>query len=497
MLRTLIFTVVAEGRFLQNAKLPNIIFILADDLGYGDTMQASNITSSTRIPTPNMQRMASKGMQLTHFYTSPVCTPTRCSLMTGRHTGHCSVRGNGGLYTPIKDTTVAKLLQKTHTTALIGKWGLGSRENGGHPLQHGFDYFFGQLGDMQAFRWYPYQIDRQNESVVLNDMDIPASACMAGGCQWVNDVYRDEAIRFIRNSAAQHKPFFLYLAPTTPHWAKLPDVDLHFPTPSRYFDYEIINPKWPRDAQGFAAAVLAQDHMLGLMLDEVETLNIARDTLILFCGDNGMDLHRRSNFPFNDNGPLRGFKESLHEGGVRQVLLAQWQGMISPGSVSHYNFAVWDFLPTVSEIIGMPSSSLPQHDGVSLAATLMGKGRQQHHEHLYWEHCSGFPDENSYAPGWVQAVRVDKWKGIRVNKDSFFLYDLDTDMGEQHNVAKQYPEVVTNLLRAMQDRTENEAWPSSTSELKCCQLCESSDDYCNLRGNQYCPGYNGSSLKRS
>jgi len=235
MLLIVIFMYVAEGRFLQNKKLPNIIYILAGDLGYGDTMQASNITSSTRIPTPNMQRMANKGMQLTHFYTSPLCTPSRCSLMTGRHTGHCSVRGNGGFYTPIQDTTVAKLLQKTHTTALIGKWGLGNLENGGHPLQNGFDYFFGQLGDMEAHRWYPGKMDRQNESFVVNDMDIPGSACMAGGCQWVNDMYREEAIQFIRTSAAQDKPFFLYFAPTALHFGKVTDVDMNYPTPSSFF----------------------------------------------------------------------------------------------------------------------------------------------------------------------------------------------------------------------------------------------------------------------
>jgi len=358
--------------------------------------------------------------------------------------------------------------------------------------------FFGQLGEMDAHRWYPGKMDRQNESVVVNDLDIPGSACMTGGCQWANDMYREEALEFIRTSAAQDKPFFLYLAPTTLQVGKVTDVDMNYPTPISYFNYNVINPKWPWDAQGFAAAVLAQDHMLGSILDEVETQHIARDTLILFSGDNGMDLNQRANFPFNDNGPLRGFKGSLHEAGVRQVLLAQWKGMISPGSVSHNNFAVWDFLPTVADITGMSSSSLPEHDGVSLAATLLGKGGQQLHEHLYWEHCAGYPDKNSYSPGWVQAVRLDKWKGIRVNKDSFFLYDLDTDMGEQHNVAEQYPEVVTKILRVMEDdRSENEAWPSSTSKLKCCQFCESSDDYCNQDGKQYCPGYDGASLKHS
>jgi len=496
-LLTLGFMFAAESKFLQNARphkskrLPNFIYILSDDLGYGDVPYADNVTSSLHIPTPNMQRMARNGMKLTNFYTNSVCSPSRCSLMTGRHSGHSSVRGNGGLYTPISGMTVAKLLQKTHATALIGKWGLGNGKNGGNPLHQGFDYFFGQLGDQEAWQWYPHKIWKQNESVVVNDHAQLRAGCLNGNCKWSNDMYTEQAIEFIRNSTAQRTPFFLYLAPTTPHFGKLPGVDLRYPTPLSYFDREFISEEWPWDVQGFAASVMAQDKMLGSILDEVVAQNIVQDTLIFFCGDNGIDLDPRRDFPIlNDNGQLRSSKGSLHEGGLRQVLLAQWQGTIIPGSVSDRMFALWDFLPTVADIIGLSTSSLPQHDGVSLVGTLMGTGLQQHHKHLYWEYCGG-GQSNSYPPGWIQAVRVDKWKGIRANKGRVWLYDLDADIGEHHDVAKHYPEVVSMIVQVMHDEhTEDEAWPSSTSATKCCWMCES-DDSRNCREafghEQHCP----------
>jgi len=470
----------AQSRFLHNASphrsknLPNFIYVLSDDLGYGDAMYADNVTSSLRIPTPNMDRMARNGMKFTNFYTNTVCSPSRCSLMTGRHSGHCSVRGNGGLYTPVSEMTVAKLLQKTHTTALIGKWGLGIGKNGGHPLHHGFDYFFGQLGDGEAWDWYPHKMWRQNDSIVVNDMDKIGVGCLTGDCQWANDMYTEQAVEFIRLSTVQRTPFFLYFAPTTPHFGALSGVQTRFPTPLRYFDRAFIKEEWPQNVQGFAAAVMAQDQMLGSILDEVVAQKIVQDTLILFSGDNGMDLDPRKGFPIlNDNGPFRSSKGSLHEGGLRQVLIAQWQGKIIPGSVSHRMFALWDFLPTVADIIGLPTSSLPQHDGVSLAVTLMGTGVPQHHKHLYWESCV-WGGDNSYPPGWIQAVRVDKWKGIRANKGRFWLYDLDADIGERHDVAKRYPKVVSVILQVMHnEHTEDEAWPSSTSARKCCRQCES------------------------
>jgi len=480
----------AELATRTSQRPPNIVFILSDDLGYGD-YSISPGAEALPIPTPNIQRLANGGAKFVRGYAGPVCAPSRCTLMTGRHMGRCTVRGNDGSYTPIldSDVTVAEVLRKTHTTGIVGKWGLGDFGTDGYPLKQGFDYFVGQDSQVACHDWFPVTIRNNSEPFQpLNDRAKLGAACLEFGsqCTWINNLVRDEAVGFIQRNAHGPRPFFLYVSTTTPHDGILRNyaVDDGYPVPKMYSEAEFINKSWPAQLQHFAAAVWAQDVIVGAVLDELKNRQIEEDTVVFFAGDNGPDHHDFR--VFNDAGPFRGKKRSLHEGGTRQTIAVQWKGHIAPGLVSDHLFAFWDFLPTAAELAGIPKNTWPVTEGISVAPILVGKVEEQPvHDYLYWELCYYETADGvlpqAYSKGWAQALRHDdsdgtEWKAIRVDRGPLLLWNLTADPSESVDVAASFAHVTKRIADMMEEaHVENLHWPSvggptGTAE-RCCDAC--------------------------
>lgn len=481
---------------LASAAPPNIIFILSDDLGYGDYSVSEGVNRTTSIPTPNIQRLASSGLKLVRSYTGPICAPSRCTLMTGRDMGHCTIRGNDGTYSPLTqtDVTVAAVLKTAgYTTGLVGKWGLGDFGTSGYPLQQGFDYYVGQDSQVACHDWYPTTVNNNTlQRQPLNDKHSLGPGCLdaplnpsAPTCTWANDLTKAEALGFIRRHAHGPKPFFLYLSTTTPHVGMLLGERSWYPVPYPYNQASFLDSSWPRQLRDFASAVWAQDQMVGAVLDELEALDIEKDTVVFFSGDNGPDEHDFT--VFDDTGPFRGKKGSLHEGGVRQTIAVQWTGTLAAGSRSTHLFAFWDLLPTAAELAGLARDQWPATEGISIAPLLTGDvASQESHQHLYWEFCF-YKETNGllpqlYAPGWIQALRFDaadgtEWKAIRSNREGVLLFNLTADVSESVDLAREKPSVVTRLTRLMDvARSEALYWPSvASSKEKCCGNCYSAE----------------------
>eukprot|EP00750_Incisomonas_marina_P025017 INCI529.1.p1 GENE.INCI529.1~~INCI529.1.p1 ORF type:complete len:514 (-),score=67.48 INCI529.1:1737-3278(-) len=452
---------------------PNIIFILADDLGYGDISPAGGVNRSrAEIPTPNIQALADSGMQFHRGYSGQVCAPSRCSLMTGRHSGHCTIRGNDGSYSPLQphDVTVAEVLREhaNYTTALFGKWGLGDFNTTGYPLEQGFDVFVGQDSQVACHNWWPVHIQNGTDGSCLlpgNDFGKQGAHCIAANnsqCTWVNDLVTAQAVSFLRAHASQPDPppFFIYVSTTTPHTGQLAGVSSDWPTPYQYVGPFADKP-WPDAQKHFAGAVWAQDQIVGSIVAELKALELSNDTIVFFSGDNGPDNHDFS--LFDDPGPFRGKKRSLHEGGIRQTILASWPGHIAPNSRNNGTlFTFWDLLPTAASLAGIDAADLPAHDGVDIVPTLVGQDphQQENHTYLYWEFCDYQAVDGllpqQYPGGWVQAVRFDddagsplkEWKAIRTDRDDkVFLYDLHLDISESVDLSDQFPSVVDQARR--------------------------------------------------
>ncbi len=437
---------------------PNIIFILADDLGYGDL----GCYGQRVIQTPNIDRMAAEGMLFTDAYAgSTVCAPSRCSLMTGLHTGHTYVRGNkeakpmGQL--PLREgtVTVPKLLQERgYRTALIGKWGLGGPGSSGTPNKQGFDYFFGYLCQRHAHNYYPEFLFRDDRRVPLPNEVAGDREDGAGSAtekvQYSHDLFAQEALQFIEEN--QQVPFFLYLAMTIPHANnEAGRQGMEVPSYGLYADED-----WPDAQKGHAAMITRMDGDVGRLLDKLRELDLDNDTLVFFASDNGP--HKEGgadpNF-FDSNGPLRGTKRDLYEGGIRIPLIARWPGKIEAGSGTDHVCAFWDFLPTCCDIAGaVPPDDT---DGFSILPTLIGRpDHQREHRYLYWEF---------HEQGKKQAVRMGRWKGVRLNvardpDGPIELYDLKTDLGETTNIADQHPEIVQQIASTMaKAHRPSELWP--------------------------------------
>lgn len=452
---------------------PNIIFIMTDDLGYGDL----GSYGQQIIPTPRLDQMAEQGMRFTQFYAGhTVCAPSRSSLMTGQHTGHTRVRGNRSRTTgdriPLEpqDTTIAQVLQQAgYSTGLVGKWGLGEAGSQAVPNLKGFDYFWGFLNQQRAHTYYPEWVWRNDTRVLLVDVDDDAQGIevrtgfkRADHNRYSHDLDMDESMQFVR--ANQHRPFFLYMALQIPHAEMaVPDDSLQEfldEEGNSLFDERPFPHGQSRTYAGndmpfatFAAMISRLDRDIGRLLDLLARLEIDEHTLVLFTSDNGT--HSEGGFDpqvFASSGPLRGQKRDLYEGGIRVPMIARMPGTVPAGVVSDQVWAKWDFFPTAVELAG---ARLPeQHmDGISMVPTLIGGVQQEQHEVLYWEFHEGV---------FRQAVRFGDWKAVRVNADQpVELYNLATDIGEQHDLAEQHPEVVDRARRYMRTlRTESEHWPA-------------------------------------
>lgn len=426
---------------------PNVVFILADDLGYGDL----GSYGQRIIQTPSLDRMAAEGIRFTQFYAgATVCAPSRSVLMTGQHTGHTHVRGNapGPDMTAQSlrdvDLTVAEVFKSAgYSTGLFGKWGLGEVGLEGHPLHQGFDVFFGYLNQVHAHNYYPEFLWRNLEKVPLRNK-VERMSRVYGGFrggwasernEYSHDVIMKEALDWLEDR--KQGPFFLYLALTIPHannegtrgtgdGAEVPDHG------------EYAAEDWPVPDKGQAAMITRMDRDVGTLLDRLEELGIDEDTLVMFSSDNGP--HNESNHDlvrFNPSGVLRGIKRDLYEGGIRVPFLAWWPGTIQPARVSDHVGYFGDLMATAAELGGVETPA--NTDSVSFVPTLRGQpGEQQAHEYLYWEFYEG---------GSSQAVRVRGWKGVRkpMLTGRIELYDLSRDLGEKYDLARNHPDVVKEI----------------------------------------------------
>ena len=470
----------------DNSGKPNIIFIMADDLGYGEL----GSYGQKKIETPNIDKLAENGMIFTQHYSgAPVCAPSRCILLTGLHSGHAQIRGNdewaerGAVWDyremikhpelegqrPIREGTVtieSLLKGGGYTTAAVGKWGLGAPGTEGVPEKQGFDLFYGYNCQRQAHTFFPVHLWKNSERVFLNNDTVAPGTKLRPGADpldidsysdfWLTDYSPDLMFNEIQNFVVenQENPFFLYWATTIPHAA--------IQAPPEWVDYYVekfgdedpytgdkgyFPNRYPHAA--YAGMVSYLDNQVGLLIQQLKDLGIYENTVIFFTSDNGPTYNGGTDSEwFNSAGPFReGYgltKGSVYEGGIRVPMIASWPGIITPGSGSDHISAFWDVLPTLSEIAGI---QVPEGlDGISFLPALRGETSQPAHESLYWE----FPES-----GGQQAVRMGKWKAIRkdIRKGNLEieLYDLSADIREENNVAASYPDIVARMAEIMKD----------------------------------------------
>lgn len=431
-------------------RRPNIIFIMADDLGYGDL----GCYGQQVIRTPRIDELAARGMCFTqHYAGNTVCAPSRCALMTGYHMGHSEIRGNsqvepsGQRPISLETLTVAELLQEAgYVTGMVGKWGLGIEVNSGDPLKQGFESYYGYLDQVLAHNYYPEYLLRNGEKEYLdNEVHYLDTALWHKGLgsystvksTYSHDLMTREALQFIRQN--RDLPFFLYLPYTIPHdnGEERPGERQEVPDHGIYSRED-----WPKERKGYAAMITRMDRDIGKIMDLLDELGITKHTVIFFTSDNGPMPDREMTAFFDSNGPFRGGKRDLYEGGIRVPLIVAWQGTIAPASRSDHLSAFWDFLPTASEIAG--AKEVEGIDGISYLPALLQE-EQPSHESLYWEFME---------KGGKRAIRKGNWKMVRNNVIShppgtLELYNLKEDVGEELNLAGRYPEKVKELLGDM------------------------------------------------
>jgi len=473
----------------KDAVQPNIIFILADDLGYGDL----GCYGQELIETPHIDALASGGMKFTQHYSgSPVCAPSRCVLLTGMHSGHAYIRGNdewgdrgevwdyramiadstleGQRPLPANTRTIGTLLQSAgYRTGLIGKWGLGAPHTEGIPNRQGFDFFCGYNCQRQAHTYYPVHLYLNEERLYLGNDTVAPHATLAEGedpldlsnyapytlSSYAPEVMFDEMTHFIKQNSKE--PFFFYWASPIPHVA--------LQAPQRWVDYYVekfgdekpytgdkayFPTRYPHAT--YAAMVSYLDERIGELVRILKEQGLYENTLIIFSSDNGPTYNGGTDSPwFDSGGPFRSErgwgKAFLHEGGIRIPMIASWPGKIAAGTESGHISAFWDLLPTLCEVAG---ADIPDDvDGISYLPELLGEAGQEKHPFLYWE----FP-----ASGGQQAVRMENWKAIRKNirqgNLELELYNLEEDIQEQNNVAADHPEIIRQMELILESEHE-------------------------------------------
>jgi arylsulfatase len=478
--------IIHKEQGIAHSPKPNIIYILADDLGYGEL----GAYGQKQIETPHLDALASRGMVFTqHYAGAPVCAPSRCVLLTGRHLGHAAIRGNdewasrgevwdyakavqdpnleGQRPLPGDIPTIGSLLQSVgYRTAIVGKWGLGAPLTEGIPNNRGFDFFFGYNCQRQAHTYYPRHLWKNREKVWLdNPLVVPGTKLSPGEDPmdpgsymryqleaYAPDLMQQEALDFIRSSKDQH--FFLYYATPIPH--------APLQAPVHWVDYYLqkFGDEPPYDGSKgyfpcrypkatYAAMVSYLDEQVGQIMSLLKELGIVDQTLVIFSSDNGPTYNGGTDSPWFDSAyPFRSEygkgKGFVQEGGIRVPMIAKWPGIITPGTCSDHLSAFYDVLPTLCEVAG---AEIPEEtDGISFLPTLKGAGQRSRNEYYYWE----FPEYGGQV-----AIRMDQWKGIardikERNEVRFELYDLEKDPLEEDDLASEYPEIIEKFHQILQ-----------------------------------------------
>ncbi len=446
------------GKIVGDSQKPNIIYILADDLGYGDL----SCFGQKKFSTPNIDKLAEQGMIFTqHYAGSTVCAPSRSSLMTGQHTGHTPIRGNKAVPLPAESVTLAEVLkEKGYTTGAFGKWGMGYATTEGDPLNQGFDHFYGYINQSLAHNYYPYFLWDDGKKVVLEGNKGKATA------EYAPSLIHKKALDFIDRN--KDNPFFLYYPSIMPH--------AELVAPSHYMDkfkgtlepespYKGVDdgPKYrkgPYASQeyphaAFVAMINVLDDQVGEIMQKVGELGLSDNTIIIFTSDNGP--HKEGGADpdyFDSNSIYRGYKRDLYEGGIRVPMIASWPDKIKKNTKSDHISAFWDVLPTMADLLDIKVES--EIDGISFLPTLLGKKNQKNHDYLYWEF---------HERGGRQALLAGNWKLIRynVNDDGDYeLYNLKEDPGETRNVIKDYPKKAKGLIGEL----NNSRTPSKEFQFK-------------------------------
>ncbi len=434
----------------RSTKHANVVYILADDLGYGDL----SIMGQKKFQTPNIDRIGKEGVVFTdHYSGNTVCSPSRANLMTGQHPGHVACRSNA---TPMElkhldpdMVTLPRLFKNAgYATGAFGKWGLGttSEEGRANPMTHGFDVFSGWKSQTIAHTYYPSTIVRNGREESLEEGT------------FIHDLIMEDARGFIDKSVKEGKPFFAYIPTAVPHAAMHAPKELHDKWRKKLPEFEekigrygagpekcppVTNP-----VAGFAAMMENLDHEIGSLLDLLEERGVDGETLVMFASDNGA--HKEGGHDpwyWDSNGPLRGHKRDYYDGGIRSPFLARWPGTIKAGTKSDHISAFWDVLPSMAELTGQPIPG--QSDGISFMPALLGKAdEQKKHEYLYWEDSIG-PNIRK------RAIRQGDWKGVQKyskgKKNAMELFNLGDDIGEQNDIAGKHPDVVKRLEALMDE----------------------------------------------
>ena len=439
----------AKGMLLCGGEQPNIVYILLDDAGYGDL----SCYGQKKFNTPHIDRLAKEGLRFTQHYSgSTVCAPTRCCLMTGVHTGHAQVRGNrevkpeGQAPMPADVVTIPRLLKEVgYATGAFGKWGLGAPGSSSDPSSH-FDVFYGYNCQREAHTYFPGHLWSNRKKVALD------------GETYAHDLIVSEALQFVREH--QDQPFFLFLPVTIPHAAMHAPEQWVAPFRKKFPQFQdkigkYRGPDVRNPVAAFAGMMTLVDHGVGQLMALLKELDLDEKTIVMLTSDNGP--HKEGGHDpvfFDSNGPLKGHKRDLYEGGIRAPLIARWPKMIKAGTRSGHVSAHWDMLPTFCELA---DADVPlEIDGISMVPELTGDASQEQHEYLYWEF---------YERGGRRAVRFGNWKAVQLNltgvkqTEGVELYDLSKDLGEENNIAQEHPHIVQRALAYFRDaHVPSEFW---------------------------------------